>query len=306
MIFGTKRRKVVFLRQILRGLRPLGFVDVGSGGPLKYPWSILSRDQVKKFDFDANPDAAGGGDACISNRAGEGTLHIARDPRSSSLHLPSEEFMQRFGHDDMRVVREIPVRLETVDRLFDGRANEIDLIDINAEGHDLMVLQGARDILAGGLVKLLKVEFELASAWEGQGYFGDIDEFMRGQGYVLADLQVDFSRPAIVENLAVRGEPIWGKSFYVPGSTRWEARRDSIGRAEFVRDVRCGIAANVLFDLPGRAISLAEMLEGDERPAILNAPRSGMDWIYRDAGLESVARSIGELSRNAFRSVVNR
>ena len=159
-------------------------------GPLKYPWSMLSRDQVKKFDFDANPDAAGGGDACISNRAGKGTLHIARDPRSSSLHLPSEEFMQRFGHDDMRVVREIPVRLETVDRLFDGRANEIDLIDINAEGHDLMVLQGARDILAAGLVKLLKVEFELAAAWEGQGYFGDIDEFMRGQGYVLADLQI--------------------------------------------------------------------------------------------------------------------
>ena len=94
MIFGTRRRKAAFLRHVLRGLPPLGFVDVGSGGPLKHPWSLLSRNQIKKFDFDANPDTEGGGDVCISDRTGDATLHIARDPRSSSLHAPSEEFIQ--------------------------------------------------------------------------------------------------------------------------------------------------------------------------------------------------------------------
>ena len=213
--------------------------------------------------------------------------------------------MQWFGNDSMRVVREVPVRLETLDGLFDGRAGEIDLIDINAEGHDLMVLKGAQGILADGLVKLLKVEFELAGTWEGQGYFGEIDEFMRGQGYVLADLQVDFARPANVKSLAVKGEPIWGKSFYVPGAARWEARRESVERARFVRDALGGIAASVLFDLPGRAVFLAGMLENHERPAILDSPRYGMDWVYRSAALESVGRSLGSLARDALRWVAN-
>ena len=304
-MFGTRRRKVVFLRHVLRGRPPLGFVDVGSGGPLKDPWTLLTGDQIKKFDFDANPDTEGGGDACISNRMGEGVLHIARDPRSSSLHPPSEEFMQWFGNDTMRVVREVPVRLETLDDLFEGRTGEIDLIDINAEGHDLMVLQGAQGILAEGLVKLLKVEFELTEAWEGQSYFSEIDEFMRGQGYVLADLQVDFARPGNVKSLAVRGEPIWGKSFYVPGAARWEARRESVERAAFVRDALGGIAASVLFDLPGRAVFLAGMLENHERPAILDSSRYGMDWVYRSAGLESVGRSLGRLARDAFRWIAS-
>ncbi len=304
-MFGTRRRKVVFLRRVLRGRPPLGFVDVGSGGPLKYPWTLLAVDQIKKFDFDANPDTESGGDACISNRAGEGVLHIARDARSSSLHPPSEEFMQWFGNDTMRVVREVPVRLDTLDSLFAGRADEIDLIDINAEGHDLMVLEGAQGILTDGLVKLLKVEFELAGAWEGQGYLGQIDEFMRGQGYVLADLQVDFARPANVKNIAISGEPIWGKSFYVPGAARWEARRESVERPAFVRDALGGIAASVLFDLPGRAVILAGMLESHERPAILNSSRFGIDWVYRSAALESVGRSLVRLGRDAFRWVAN-
>lgn len=304
-MFGTRRRKVVFLRHVLRGRPPLGFVDVGSGGPLKYPWTLLSSDQIKKFDFDANPDTEGGGDACISNREGEGVLHIARDPRSSSLHPPSEAFMQWFGNDSMRVVREVPVRLETLDGLFEGRADAIDLIDINAEGHDLMVLQGAQSILTEGLVKLLKVEFELTEAWEEQGYFSEIDEFMRGQGYVLADLQVDFALPASVKNLAIRGEPIWGKSFYVPGAARWEARRESVERAAFVSDALGGIAASVLFDLPGRAVFLAEMLEHHERPVIMESSGYGMDWVYRSAALESVGRSLGRLARDVVRWIAN-
>ncbi len=213
--------------------------------------------------------------------------------------------MQWFGNDTMRVVREVPVRLDTLDSLFAGRADEIDLIDINAEGHDLMVLEGAQGILTDGLVKLLKVEFELAGAWEGQGYLGQIDEFMRGQGYVLADLQVDFARPANVKNIAISGEPIWGKSFYVPGAARWEARRESVERPAFVRDALGGIAASVLFDLPGRAVILAGMLESHERPAILNSSRFGIDWVYRSAALESVGRSLARLGRDAFRWVAN-
>ena len=289
---STSRRKERFLEELLRGISPLGFADVGSGGPLKMPWTLLPAARISKFDFDAAPDARSDLGVCISNRHGEASLNIARDPRSSSLHQPSEDFMSWFADDGMRIERRIDVKLETLDRIFAGRESEIDLIDINAEGHDLMVLEGAVKILRDGLVKLLKVEFELAEVWIGQRYFGDIDGFLRGQGYVLADVQIDYRRPATVRSVAVRGEPIWGKAIYVPNAGRWAAHEKLVERPRFARDLVAGAAACVLFDLPGRALALAETLSDEERPAIMATPRPAIDDLYRYSLIDSISTSL--------------
>lgn len=120
----------------------IGFVDVGSGGELKKPWSLLPAGAVTTFDFEPTV----GGDAlplCVSNKIGDAPFFVAFDERASSFHKPLADFVDRYAFDSMLTKKEITVECTTLDEYFSGRYELIDAIDINVEGHDFQVLQGA-------------------------------------------------------------------------------------------------------------------------------------------------------------------
>jgi FkbM family methyltransferase len=247
---------------LLRSLeRPLGFVDVGSGGLLKHPWSLLPSQYVRKFDID--PELSGDQrPLCISDHNGEADFHIAIDPRSSSLHRPSEAFMGRYGSQAMRVARVIRVELRTLSEAMGHLYNVVDLMDINVEGHDAQVLKGARRLFESNFIKLVKVEYELTEAWHDQGWFADIDTIMRGMGYELAAMTNDLCKPVSVSRLRAPGEPIWGKASYTPSLTKWRERAGRAPAAVFRDDCLVGICLYTLFDLPARALDVSTIAEG--------------------------------------------
>ena len=69
------------------------FVDVGSGGQLKYPWALIPEKNLEKLII----EPLGSSPICISNVNGKGVLNIAYDERSSSLHTPLETYINKFG-----------------------------------------------------------------------------------------------------------------------------------------------------------------------------------------------------------------
>lgn len=259
----TARRKARLASDVLASTRtPIGFVDVGSGGPLKSPWTLLPSAHLRKFDFD--PEVvrpAGALPVCVSDRPGERDFYIASDPRSSSLHPAAAAFVERFGRPELLAREVVRVECTTLDLCFAGRYDQIDVIDVNAEGHDYQVLQGAAALLAQGFPKCLKVEFELMEVWQGQGWFSDLDPLLRAQGYDLAGLEVEYAPTVRAAGIYHRGEPLWGKALYVPGPARWKERAAATEAAVWGDDVRKGVALYTLLDLPGRALDVAVMHE---------------------------------------------
>ena len=149
--------------------------------------------------------------------------------------------------------------------------------------------------MATGAVKLLKVEFELIPVYEGQGYFSDIDVFLRARDFRLAGIQIDFVRPINVRKVFFPGEPLWGKALYVPtiahslGRLQQLQSNGDVGAAR--KEMASSIALYTAAKLPGFAfdeisnaekIGLIKSLEGDQlRLGLVNAFR----WAKAEEGL---------------------
>ena len=293
----TARRKRRFCRDLLvEADAEIGFVDVGSGGPLKLPWSLLPPDKVRVFAFEPTGEHDRGLPVCVSNHNGTARFHVARDERASSFHAALGEFADRFGMPSLHADRTIEVECVTLDRYFDGKFAALDALDVNVEGHDFQVLQGATELLQTADLKLVKVEFEVAAVWEGQGWFGDIDSLMRGHGYDLVGIEVEFARPVSSKHCFHRGEPLWGKALYAPSRARWRAmleRRHDAGDRK--RSIAKAVALYVAADVPGRAFDVLE-LDGSH-PELTERIAAVYRWAKLDYGAASltdlVVRSTG-------------
>jgi FkbM family methyltransferase len=287
----TVRRKRRFCRDVLEeNDAEIGFADVGSGGPLKAPWSVLPPERVRAFPFEPTGKHDRGLPLCVSNRNGRAQFHVAGDERASSFHVAIGEFAERFDMPALRAQRTIEVECVTLDGYFDGKLAALDALDVNVEGHDFQVLQGAANLLETGELKLVKVEFEVAAVWEGQGWFGDIDTLMRGHGYDLVGMDVEFARPLSAQHCFHRGEPVWGKALYAPSRARWRAmleRRRAAGDVKAA--VAKALALYVAADVPGRAFDVLKLDGGggelEERIAA----------VYRFAKLEHGAAALTDL-----------
>lgn len=300
----TASRKSVFCRQLLTAAgATIGFADVGSGGPLKAPWRYLPLEFVDKFDFEPTADTETGLPICVSDRLGVADFHVAHDERASSFHEPCAEFVDRFGQQGMLPKRTIQVERTTLDERFRDRMDAVDAIDINVEGHDLHVLHGGSRLLDEGFVKLLKVEFEIAEAWHGQGHFADIETFMRGKGFDLVDVEIGYARPVNVSHFYNKGEPVWGKGYFVPSGKLWRAYLARAGAENIDRHIVKAIALFVAADLPGRAfdvIDSAPQLLGSVPHALL---KERIGRVYAWARIEYGFGILARLADGLFRSV---
>jgi FkbM family methyltransferase len=295
----TDKRKASFCRSVLgHSASSLVFVDVGAGGSLKHPWILLPAGKLEKVDFEPEGSTqAGDLPLCISNESGEKPFYIARDPRASSLHEADPAFVDWFGQDGMLAARAIKVRCATLDEYFSGQYERLDFLDINVEGHDFQVLQGSERLFQSAFIKAVKIEFELAAAWQGQGWFGDIDAWMKRHGFELMDISVDRIRPACVRHLYHPGEPVWGKAFYVPGRGAWEQRKNSVDPKTLTDDVLKAVVLWTILDAPGRAVELLKVLSPGVLPIDPVLLQREIAKVFRRAFVDAVTGRAGYIAR---------
>lgn len=253
----TPRRKRSFAQRIL-GNTPakIGFIDVGSGGPLKHPWDVLPAENLQTYSIEPT-DGGNELPLCISNRVGQHKFYVAHNERGSSLHETSPEFVDRFGKQSLMTKKVIDVSVTTLDEHFSGKYGNIDLLDINTEGHDYQVLEGSRKLLGSGFVKVIKVEYELTEVWKGQGWFSDIDSFLREQGFELAKIEMEEAKPVNVAHISCASEPLWGKAYYVPSRLSWKSYLSS--ESEGLLAAKKAVTLFTLIEAPGRAYDLIDL-----------------------------------------------
>jgi len=310
----TKNRITRFCRDILDTLGGgnIGFADIGSGGDLKAPWALLPTERLTTFDFEPTRFDGENLPLCISNQTRTAPFYVTNDERGSSLHKPLAAFIDRFRFDSMLIKETITVGCLSLDDYFAGRYELVDAMDINVEGHDFQVLQGANKLLAAGAVKLLKVEFELVPVYEGQGYLSDIDAFLRTRNFTLANIQVDDIRPAKVRHLFHKGESIWGKALYVPTQDHIKMRLGYIHSSGGRETARKELASTVVLYAASRLLGhLYDAIEHAEAAAVITASegqqvREQINHAFRWARLETGMNRLGELVSAVLRSFIRR
>lgn len=177
--------------------RPLKVVDVGCRWGFSDAWAPLGRG-VSLVGFD--PDAAecerlskltpDGRDVryvpvALGAVAGPSTLHLTREPACSSLYPPDEGVIARRPMLDLATpVGTTTVMLSTLDGWAEAeRCGPIDFLKLDTQGSELDILRGGERVLRE--VRALEVEVEFNPIYRGQPLFGDVDAFLRRQGFVL-------------------------------------------------------------------------------------------------------------------------
>jgi len=163
---------------------------------------------------------------------GTATFHLTHYPGCSSLLEPDPaiidlfETMGAWEGWNFHVVKTEHVRTTRLDDL----RGEIraDYIKIDVQGAELMVLRNGRSVLTDALV--VETEAEFVPLYRGQPLFGDLQVFLRDQGFLLHKL-VDVGgrpmRPVRPANLcAPISQVMWADAIFVRDFSRLDVYGD--------------------------------------------------------------------------------
>nr|WP_290227590.1 FkbM family methyltransferase [Trichocoleus desertorum] len=203
-------------------------IDIGKG------WDIFSPN-LTIYGFDADRIACEQMNSALAsqginwsekhfpvalwNSTNESEIYITRDPGCISLHRPSEEYRKRFTSNvkAMELISTEVIKTITLDSFCKAEAiDEIDVLQIDVQGGELQVLEGATEIIGISTLAIV-AEVEFMELYVGQPLFGDVDAHLRKQGFTLLDLaniQRDQRRDIPIASGYHPGPLSWADSFY--------------------------------------------------------------------------------------------
>lgn len=247
-------------------------------------WHIFAPN-LSIYGFDADEDACNEANNDIKARqvdwvekhiplalgkAIEGrTLYVTKHPMCSSLYPPNEAYISR-----MAILPELAsldfcfdIETTTLDNFCkEERIDEVDFLQIDVQGADLDVLQGATKMLSSGVLAV-QIEVEFSHLYTDQPLFADVDTFLRANGFTLFDIDVSGAYAtrtrSPIKSAARGGQLLWGDAFYFRDLLR-EDLQDPLKSSERLLKLAC--IADVL-DFPDYALEILEhmTLNGDTK-----------------------------------------
>jgi FkbM family methyltransferase len=202
--------------------------DYGSQG-----WDIFAP-RLTIYGFDADADACEAANADLEARqvnwtekhiplalaksVGESTLYVTQHPMCSSLYPPNEPYLERFSGLPELVNLDFCIELETttLDEFCQQEGiDEIDFLQIDVQGAEVLVLEGAVEILKRSILAV-QVEVSFSHLYLNQPLFADVDIYLRNQGFTLFDLTGArrFRSHSPIGSTLRGGQLLWGDAFY--------------------------------------------------------------------------------------------
>jgi len=208
------------------------FVDVGARGGPPSNWLCLGGD-ITYVCFEPDPEEALiikrsfadngmyrglvftnaiGAKQCVE------TLHLTQYRPSSSLLEPNNDVLSKMAVSSFYTVEQkIPVTLTTLDSALGGAQICADFLKIDVQGFELEVLRGAESALHN--IIGCEIEASFIEVYKHQSFFADVDQFMRSQGFFLADLErFWWRRKGVPLEIQERGSISYGNAFYLKSS----------------------------------------------------------------------------------------
>ncbi len=195
-------------------------------------WGIFAPN-LKIYGFDADEDTCNEANRdielrqinwtekhiplALNKQIGEATLYVTKSLWCSSLYAPNENYLARFEglSDLMNLDFSVDIETTTLDAFCkDEGIDEIDFLQIDVQGADLDVLQGGSRLIEH--CKAIQTEVEFSHLYINQPLFGDVDIYLRKQGFTLFDLMSAkrIRKISPVYSTSRLGQMLWGDAFY--------------------------------------------------------------------------------------------
>jgi FkbM family methyltransferase len=211
-------------------------VDIGAnpidGDPTPYAM-LLRGGHADLIGFEPNPEALaelnakkGPNEVYLPYAIGDGkrhTLNLCVSSGMTSLLTPNPDVLNLFHGFPLWGTVMSTAEIDT-QRLDDIPETEgVDLVKIDIQGGELMVFQNATERLADALV--IQTEVEFLPLYVDQPLFGDIDVFLRAQGFVFHRFISTVSRtiqPMLVQDNIYAGlsQTVWADAVFVRDFSR--------------------------------------------------------------------------------------
>ncbi|RJQ25910.1 FkbM family methyltransferase [Candidatus Parcubacteria bacterium] len=323
--------------------RRLSLLDIGARGGVQWPWDRVNRELLSLVLVEPDPVEA----ERIRKELGtnEGavipsvlwrderilTLNLNRSPGTSSVYLPNRQFLDQFPEAERYdVLEQLEMPAKTIDVLSSsGQMPQVDFAKIDAQGAELAILEGGRNLLAANLVGL-EVEVEFAELYYGQPLFCEVETFVREQiGLELWDLRKTYwkyeqgkTAPGPIKGRLVFGDalflrPLSGMEAWLAAMSPDAAKEKLImlmvttlayGYFDYTAFLLSAPSLDRYLDLPVRqGLQRALLRGGGFRPfrygngplfVILDALARAVQPTY--AGWASISRGLGSRRRGPF------
>ncbi|MGQ4647754.1 FkbM family methyltransferase [Lyngbya aestuarii] len=197
-------------------------------------WGIFAP-RLTIYGFDADADACEQANADLETRqvnwtekhiplalgssVGESTLYVTQHPMCSSLYPPNEPYLARFVGLAKLVNLDFTLGIETTTLdVFcqEEGIEEIDFLQVDVQGADLQVLEGASGILEQSVLAV-QIEVEFSHLYVNQPLFADVDTYLNKRDFTLFDLTKSYCTRARspIQSRVRPGQLLWGDAFYL-------------------------------------------------------------------------------------------
>lgn len=286
------------IKEFLKEIRGINFIDIGSSGNLNPKWKDLEP-YINLTGFDPNEEECERMSALPHNfrsleylpyaLAGDEEEHVLYKTKSIycySLLEPNTNWLNRFSFQDLFEIIETEkintVLLSQVEAL---KGMDIDIIKTDTQGLELPILSKAHDLIDKAF--FIETETGFVENYKGETTYAQIDLFMRSKDYLLFDLNTDhrISRNNQFKNESTGAQQIlwceatWMKD-YVSLFEKGSLSVDSINREKALKIlIVCALQGNIDFGFElANLFNQLNFLDQKE----LNALKDKNAWLIRD------------------------
>lgn len=176
------------------------------------PFKEVFETYTKHFRGDSRTH---GINIALSNENSEKTFFVNNHHYTNSLLAISKnggETMKNF-----KTVNEIKVPTETIDSFCKkNNIKHIDILKLDVQGGELLVLQGAKEMLKKGAISLIYSEVEFTPLYQDQPLFSDIQKFIEGYSYKF--------RKSYNLGYDIKNNPVTGDSIFLNIETYYHSQ----------------------------------------------------------------------------------
>jgi len=145
-------------------------------------------------------------------------FHRTQNPNCSSIFSPRREFLDRFHKIGpfFEIMETLQMKVTSLDEFLPRNGiEEIDFVELDTQGSELDILQGAQNFLSRSVLGL-RVEVEFAEMYHCQPMFSDVDAYLRKFGFLLFDLnRYHLRRKTCPPNFQAGEQIVWGQALYL-------------------------------------------------------------------------------------------
>jgi FkbM family methyltransferase len=149
------------------------------------------------------------------------SFYVTNSGMTSSLLRPNQAFAQRFNNlaELMQVVATPLIDTVRLDDVAEIRAQGCDLLKLDTQGSEHEILEHASETLKRCL--LIQTEVEFVPLYENQPLFADVDQLLRGHGFMFhrfLGISGRTYKPLMVNDNpnAPLSQMLWSDAVYVP------------------------------------------------------------------------------------------